>query len=103
MGPRSFDRGKRLSALIPVVPVVASMGPRSFDRGKASRDVLSGRLPQPLQWGRDRLIAERHVHHKLILGPALLQWGRDRLIAERVALGLNPHLFPRRFNGAAIV
>ncbi len=35
-----------------------------------------------LQWGRDQLIAELHLHKRILRVLARLQWGRDQLIAE---------------------
>jgi len=83
------------------------MGPRSFDRGKQCRLRFELRRRLRLQWGRDRLIAERAsfiaAEARVLIasmGPRSfdrgkkknttepkamkkLQWGRDRLIAER--------------------
>ena len=57
MGPRSRDRGIRVAQLEPVLPRQASMGPRSRDRGIAHGPPHLASF-EPLQWGRDRAIAE---------------------------------------------
>jgi len=76
------------------------MGPRSIDRGNKLSGSSSLRVDL-LQWGRDQLIAEmrrlggREVFHYR------LQWGRDQLIAEMFARSFQS-LQLSCFNGAAI-
>jgi len=36
----------------------------------------------PLQWGRDRAVAELGMRHSRARSSRLLQWGRDRAVAE---------------------
>ena len=58
------------------------MGPRSRDRGIEADPNVKGILPNMLQWGRDRAIAELP---RILIAPGCtrqLQWGRDRAIAE---------------------
>src|SRR5579885_2508005 len=60
---------------------LASMGPRPIGRGNTMGEVpilLAG----PLQWGRDRSVAEILEEAFRITREVELQWGRDRSVAE---------------------
>src|SRR5438552_476887 len=57
MGPRSIDRGNNRTSSRSTSSIYASMGPRSIDRGNMIA-WLRALLRLPLQWGRDRSIAE---------------------------------------------
>ena len=105
MGPRPDGRGtpQRRPPWTPTRS--ASMGPRPDGRGtvRAGRRQVAGTR---LQWGRDRMAAERVRHDPQTAGmagfngaatgwprndsggfaseaEAALQWGRDRMAAER--------------------
>ena len=100
MGPRPDGRGTRHAAhqrLCPHAP--ASMGPRPDGRGTGFESAKNyARIK--LQWGRDRMAAERSQGPLDQEVPDVLQWGRDRMAAERsdrtTALS-----WQARFNGAA--
>jgi len=77
MGPRSDDRGNRLTYVLWRPFRQASMGPRSDDRGNAAAAAAT-------QFA------------------VLLQWGRDLMIAEICAAAVAAADRLRRFNGAAI-
>ena len=63
----------------------------------------SGARPDrdPLQWGRDHVIAELGAMMAAAAVAVPLQWGRDHVIAELPTWGLSP-CASGRFNGAAI-
>src|SRR5437667_215864 len=57
------------------------MGPRSVDRGNrvsSAKKAAQGRL----RWGRDRSIAEMSADLVTAISVSKLRWGRDRSIAE---------------------
>ena len=60
----------------------ASMGPRRCGRGKPMKVCDCCKRPNPLQWGRDAVVAESSWID--VLGGAwnVLQWGRDAVVAE---------------------
>src|SRR5579885_2081766 len=60
---------------------MASMGPRSNDRGNLVGDYRTGDQ-NPLQWGRDQMIAEMLAGVDFVISTNVLQWGRDQMIAE---------------------
>ena len=76
------------------------MGPRSADRGNRVTERSEG-AGLWLQWGRDQLIAEidLSLHEQWFV--VRLQWGRDQLIAE-IRLPGYAGLGKAGFNGAAI-
>ncbi len=82
MGPRHHRRGSFERAVIVHRHDEASMGPRHHRRGSEAFDALA--MPtDPLQWGRDIIVADRRA-----LGPRphaeqALQWGRDIIVADR--------------------
>ncbi len=64
----------------------ASMGPRSRDRGNVAETTYRRSL-NPLQWGRDHVIAEILFFILLHRFRKELQWGRDHVIAEITIIG----------------
>src|SRR5579885_3576822 len=60
MGPRPIGRGNYHHLLVRGQGVKASMGPRPIGRGNVTDTVQYLTGPGPLQWGRDRSVAEIH-------------------------------------------
>ncbi len=81
MGPRPRGRGIQLAR----DPVGArddpSMGPRPRGRGINEPFAIAA-AASPLQWGRDRAVAELPARWLSARSPYPLQWGRDRAVAE---------------------
>src|SRR5581483_11729112 len=127
MGPRSIDRGngwvyldpERLTARFNGAAIDRSRksvvssgsclrggGPLQWGRDRSIAEILAtrrARAPRrPLQWGRDRSIAEIRMTEMVASGVSELQWGRDRSIAEMRSKGVGRAPACRGFNGAAI-
>src|SRR5579875_3211193 len=83
MGPRSLDRGNRLSGGATASTPPLFNGAAISRSRKWFRPAQAIRAAGSLQWGRDLSIAEiEPVAHSKIARPAGLQWGRDLSIAE---------------------
>ena len=76
------------------------MGPRPDGRGTSIIESTVLKKAPKLQWGRDRMAAERITTALKHVEVPRLQWGRDRMAAERVLPLDTPHK-DQRFNGAA--
>ena len=101
MGPRPRGRGIAAPAAAPG-PAPAGFNGAATARSRnwrSSADVSSD--PSPLQWGRDRAVAEFPLPWSgcPCWLPAL-QWGRDRAVAE-FTLACGGYRREPRFNGAA--
>ena len=82
MGPRPDGRGTLCVINARGSSGLASMGPRPDGRGTAA--LFDWEIGAPLlQWGRDRMAAERRREPSLLALRYALQWGRDRMAAER--------------------
>ena len=117
MGPRPDGRGTCYSPAGTGTRPLASMGPRPDGRGTSAAHPTDLRLGT-LQWGRDRMAAERRPARPSQTSPASfngaatgwprnvviaavailvvvrLQWGRDRMAAERLICSLHVSLRP---------
>src|SRR5579875_582956 len=83
MGPRSLDRGNRLSGGATASTPPLFNGAAISRSRKWFRPAQAIRAAGSLQWGRDLSIAEiEPVAHSKRARPAGLQWGRDLSIAE---------------------
>src|SRR5579884_3603679 len=79
------DRSRKLRYRVDgfVEFIDASMGPRPIGRGNSPSESDTHAPAPPLQWGRDRSVAEiRSFLVKRRCWAFLLQWGRDRSVAE---------------------
>ena len=70
--------------------------PRNVNRRRPSRESID-----ELQWGRDRMAAERRARTCSSTQATGLQWGRDRMAAERVSATAIRSSTGECFNGAA--
>src|SRR5579884_2220372 len=83
MGPRPIGRGNLVGIGDHHDLLLASMGPRPIGRGNWPSESDTHAPAPPLQWGRDRSVAEiRSFLVKRRCWAFLLQWGRDRSVAE---------------------
>ena len=101
MGPRFFNRGKRVGPAVPDLRLLASMGPRFFNRGKLPQghaDVLRAAASMgPRFFNRGKGIAKGTIVDRLSasMGPRFFNRGKTVPACSRLC-GRS------RFNGAAV-
>src|SRR5438093_164486 len=82
MGPRSYRRGNWIQILSRSIASHRFNGAAIVRSRKRDNAKIIAKIPDELQWGRDRTIAETQ---SILLSQGnnkWLQWGRDRTIAE---------------------